>query len=108
MRPNQGGSRHDREVTMRAAFIRKHGSIDDIEIGELPEPSPGPGDVVVRVVAASLNHLDVWVRQARASGPFPHILGSDAAGTVIAVGAAVRTLAVGDDVVLYPALGCGT
>src|SRR5436190_7005168 len=92
---------------MRAAFIRQHGKLDAIEVGDLPDPVPGAGDVVVRVRAASLNHLDVWVREARAAGPFPHILGSDAAGTVAAVGPGVRSLAVGDDVVLYPALGCG-
>lgn len=92
---------------MRAAFIRKHGDIDAIELGELPEPTPGPTDVVVKVHAASLNHLDVWVREARAAGPFPFILGSDAAGTVASVGAAVRSLKPGDEVVLYPAVGCG-
>src|SRR5258706_11349149 len=93
---------------MRAAFIRKHGTLDAIEIGDLPDPVPGAGDVVVRVRAASLNHLDVWVREARAAGPFPHILGSDAAGKVAAVGSAVRSFKPGDDVVLYPALGDGS
>jgi NADPH:quinone reductase-like Zn-dependent oxidoreductase len=50
---------------MRAAFIREFGGPEKIQVGELPEPEPGPGEVLVRVKAAALNHLDVWVRRGR-------------------------------------------
>jgi NADPH:quinone reductase-like Zn-dependent oxidoreductase len=92
---------------MRAALIRGLGGVEAIEIGEVPEPTAGPGEVVVRVRAASLNHLDVWVRSGRGQISFPHVLGSDAAGVVHALGSGVRGLSVGDEVVLYPAVGCG-
>lgn len=92
---------------MRAVAIYGFGDVDQLRVIEMDAPTPGPGEVAVRVRAASLNHLDVWVRQGRASGPMPHVLGSDAAGTVVALGEGVRDLAVGDDVLLYPALGCG-
>lgn len=93
---------------MRAAVIRRFGEIDAIELAELPTPSPGPGEVAVQIVAASLNHLDVWVRKGRGTGVFPQILGSDASGRIAAVGAGVEGHSVGDEVVLYPGLGCGT
>jgi len=58
---------------------------------EMPTPSIGPGDVLVRVRAAALNHIDLWVRQGlpRLRLAFPHIPGADAAGVVESVGTAV-------------------
>lgn len=91
---------------MRAAFIRAFGGPEQIEVGDLPEPTPGPGEVAVRVRTAALNHLDIWVRGGRGPVPFPHVLGSDAAGAVQAVGAGVSGLKAGDEVVLYPGIGC--
>jgi NADPH:quinone reductase-like Zn-dependent oxidoreductase len=92
---------------MHAALIRRFGGVDAIEVAEVPEPAPGPGEVAVRMRAASLNHLDVWVRHGRGQVAFPHVFGSDGAGVVERVGPGVRGLAPGDEVVLYPALGCG-
>jgi NADPH:quinone reductase-like Zn-dependent oxidoreductase len=91
---------------MRAATIRQFGGWQEIQVSEVPDPTPGPGEVVVRVRAAGLNHLDVWVRRGRAPVPFPHVLGSDAAGIVHSVGAGVASLSPGDEVVLHPGLGC--
>ncbi len=80
-----------------------------VELLDLAEPKPAPGQVVVAVKAASLNHLDVWVRKGwpglRLS--FPHVLGSDAAGAVEEVGAGVEGVKAGDAVVVNPSLGCG-
>jgi NADPH:quinone reductase-like Zn-dependent oxidoreductase len=91
---------------MRAAVIRGFGGPERIEIADLPEPVPGPGEVSLRVRAASLNHLDVWVRTGRGAVAFPHVLGTDAAGVVQAVGEGVRGIAPGDEAVVYPAIGC--
>src|SRR5574338_487484 len=94
---------------MKAAVIRAHGGPEQVELAELPEPAPGPGEVRVAVRAAALNHLDIWVRRGWSglSLTFPHILGSDVAGVVDAVGPGVREPRIGDEVVVSPGLGCG-
>ncbi|ACL66362.1 Alcohol dehydrogenase zinc-binding domain protein [Anaeromyxobacter dehalogenans 2CP-1] len=94
---------------MKAVLIRGHGGPERVEVGELPLPEPGPGEVRVRVRAAALNHLDLWVRKGW-SGlmlSFPHVLGSDVAGVVDAVGPGVDEPKVGAEVVLAPGLSCG-
>lgn len=75
----------------------------------MPTPEPGPKEVRIRVKAAALNHLDVWVRKGVASPklPLPHILGADASGVVDAVGPGVEAFAPGDEVVVNPGLSCG-
>jgi NADPH:quinone reductase-like Zn-dependent oxidoreductase len=94
---------------MKAIAIRAHGGPEAVNLVELPDPTPGPGQVVVAVKAAALNHLDIWVR---AGWPglkltFPHVLGSDVAGVVEAIGPGVENVKVGDAVVVNPSLGCG-
>lgn len=95
---------------MRAALIRAHGGPEVVEVADLPDPAPGPGEAVIRVKAAAVNHLDLWVRDGwpALKLAFPHVLGSDAAGVVEAVGPGVASPAVGDAVVLSPGIGCGT
>ncbi|MCL5884230.1 MAG: zinc-binding dehydrogenase [Deltaproteobacteria bacterium] len=95
---------------MRAAFFRAHGPLDVIEYGELPDPAPGPGQVRVRIRAAALNHLDIFVRNGIPGIPvaLPHVMGSDGAGVVESVGAGVRGVEPGDEVVLNPGINCGT
>jgi NADPH:quinone reductase-like Zn-dependent oxidoreductase len=94
---------------MKAALLRAHGGPEVVNVEDVPEPAPGPGEVIVAVKAAALNHLDLWVRRGwpglRLS--FPHVLGSDVAGVVEAVGAGVEGVAAGDAVVVNPSLGCG-
>jgi NADPH2:quinone reductase len=85
---------------MQAAYIEKTGSVDEIFVGELPEPTLGPRDVLVRVEAAALDHVDLLVRAGRFDPglTFPYVLGRDAAGTVEAVGAEARRFKRGDRV----------
>lgn len=93
---------------MRAVFINQHGAEDVLEVGELPEPEIAANEVLVRVKACALNHLDIWVRRGirGAELPMPHILGSDIAGVVERVGELVRNTKPGDEVVLSPGLSC--
>jgi len=94
---------------MRALFFTEHGDPSNLQVGERPLPSPGPGEVVVAVEAAALNHLDIFVLQGLpgVTIPLPHIAGADGAGTVAAVGAGVSSWSEGDEVVLNPGLWCG-
>jgi NADPH:quinone reductase-like Zn-dependent oxidoreductase len=72
--------------------------------GDIDIEPPGPGDVRVRVVASALNHMDLWV--TRGKPKVPHVPGADGAGVVEAVGEGVTSAAVGDEVVLNPAVSC--
>jgi NADPH:quinone reductase-like Zn-dependent oxidoreductase len=94
---------------MRAVFIQSHGGPEVVRVGELPDPEPGPGHVRIRVVAAALNHLDLWVRAGipGIEQTFPHVLGADGAGIVDAVGPEVTDVAPGDEVYIQPGLFCG-
>ncbi|HVL88540.1 MAG TPA: zinc-binding dehydrogenase [Candidatus Thermoplasmatota archaeon] len=94
---------------MRAAFIEKHGGLDEIRQGEIPRPEPGPGEVLVNVKAAALNRLDLFTL-AGIPGlklAMPHVLGGDAAGTVQALGPGVAGVRPGDRVAINPGLWCG-
>ena len=95
---------------MKAAFFQEHGGPEVLEYGELPDPEPGPGEVVVAVAAVGLNHLDLWVRRGALPGVeprLPHVGGSEVAGRVEAIGVGVEGWAPGDRVVLNPGLWCG-
>lgn len=75
---------------------------------ELPTPDPGPGEVLIHVRAAALNHLDLWVRRGIGiETTMPHIGGSDIAGVVAAVGTGVEDRVAGERVVVNPSLYCG-
>jgi NADPH:quinone reductase-like Zn-dependent oxidoreductase len=94
---------------MKAVAIRSHGGPEVVKLEDLPDPQPGPGQAVIAVRAAALNHLDIWVRRGwpGLTLSFPHVLGSDVAGVVEAVGPGVEGLQPGDAVVVNPSLGCG-
>lgn len=82
-----------------------------LELLEVPEPpAPGPGEVLVRIKAVGLNHLDVWGWRgmAFAKRKLPLVVGVEAAGEIAAVGAGVTTVKPGDRVVGYGGLTCGT
>lgn len=92
---------------MKAVCLDQHGGPEVLKVSERPEPECGPWDVLLEVRACGLNHLDIWVRKGGARGfPLPIILGSDAAGVVIEAPEG-SNLAPGDEVVVYPAEGCG-
>ena len=95
--------------TMRAAFLTGHGGNEMVQIGERPMPAPGPGEILVRVRAATVNRVDLYMRDS-AQGithPLPMILGLDACGDVAAVDADEKRLKIGDRVALHPGIGCG-
>ena len=90
-------------ATMGATVIREFGDPDVLQWAAVPRPEIRPHDVLVKVHACGVNHLDLWTRRGAAGDvAFPHILGSEPAGVVEAVGAEVFTLAVGDRVVVAP------
>jgi NADPH:quinone reductase-like Zn-dependent oxidoreductase len=98
-------------ATMRAAVVRGHGGVDAVAIEQRPVPEPAPDEVLVRVKAAGMNHLDLWVRRGVPGHPFPLplILGCDFAGVVEKVGSpAVRNAKPGDEVCVAPGFSCGT
>ena len=96
-------------VVMKAAVIQEHGEVDKLRIEEVPEPEYTEDEIVIKVHSAGLNHLDIWVRKGRGNLnlPKPHVLGSDAAGVVVAAGVKVTNVSVGDEVIVNPGLSCG-
>lgn len=93
---------------MKAVIFREHGGIEKLEYTDVPEPKISDDEVLVRVRACALNHLDIWIREA-AGLPIemPHILGNDIAGEVAAVGANVKTRKVGERVIISPGVTDG-
>ena len=93
---------------MKAIVFAQHGGPEVLQYTEVPEPKLGHGDVLVRVRACALNHLDLWVRKGLPGVhiPLPHIPGSDIAGEVAKVGEGVTRTKVGQKVVLAPGLSC--
>jgi NADPH:quinone reductase-like Zn-dependent oxidoreductase len=87
---------------MRAWRIRRYGGPEVLALEETPVPDPGPGEVLVRVAAASANPSDWRLREGELrrafAVTFPRTLGRDCAGTVVAVGEGVVDLAVGDEI----------
>ncbi len=94
---------------MRALFYEKHGSYENIRIGEFPVPEITEDEVLVKVKAFSLNHLDIWIMEGKypVPIPMPHIFASDASGIVEKVGKNVKHIKEGDEVIVYPGLSCG-
>jgi NADPH:quinone reductase-like Zn-dependent oxidoreductase len=98
---------------MKAVILKKFGEDDLEKIFEyredFPEPKIGPTEVLIKVKAVALNHLDIWIRKgALAFKPsLPHILGSDVSGVVAKVGSAVKNIKEGDEVVVIPNISCG-
>jgi NADPH:quinone reductase-like Zn-dependent oxidoreductase len=92
---------------MKATYLTEQGTPEVLTYGDLPDPQPGPGQVLVRVRAAALNHMDVWIRSGVGRArefTEPFILGGDVAGEVAALGEGAVGLAVGDRVLIDPGL----
>lgn len=94
---------------MKAVGFHRHGGPEVIESLELPMPEPKAREVRVKVKAVALNHLDVWVRNGwpGLKLELPHVLGSDIAGVVDAVGAEIGDVELGREVLVNPGLSCG-
>lgn len=94
---------------MQAVYVREHGGPEVLGLEELPTPEPARGEVRVRVRAAALNHLDVWVRRGLPGAPFhlPIVPGSDGAGDIDALGEGVEGLEIGQPVMILPGVSCG-
>ncbi|MHB1842506.1 MAG: zinc-binding dehydrogenase [Sulfobacillus sp.] len=94
---------------MKAIRYHAYGDRSVLSFEDAPAPEAGPGQVVVQLAAAGVNHLDVWVREGvyGARVPMPHIGGSDGAGVVAKVGPGVRRVKEGDQVAISPGLSCG-
>lgn len=94
---------------MKAVLIQEHGGSDVLQYGETDDPQPACGEVVVRVRACALNHLDVHLRNGIPAYkiPLPHVLGCDVAGEIATVGDGVSGVEVGQSVVVNPGLNCG-
>jgi len=93
---------------MKAALFHEFGGPEVLRVEEIPTPAPKKGEVLLRVRAAALNHLDLWVRRGLPiETTMPHIGGSDIAGEVTALGAGVKGVKKGARVVVNPSLSCG-
>src|SRR5471032_1073258 len=92
---------------MRAVRFHQHGGPDVLRVEDAPDPELGPGEVLVRVRACALNHLDLWTRRGRPglTLSMPHISGSDIAGEVVM--SAASDVNPGRRVMLQPGLSCG-
>ena len=97
---------------MRAVRIHSHGGPEVLQLDEIPEPAPGPGDLLVRLRATSVNHRDVWIRRGHPHPAYqvdlPAVLGGDVGGDVVEVGSEVDGFRVGDRVTASPYMQCGT
>lgn len=93
---------------MKAVLFREHGGTDKLSYEDLPMPVIGPDEVLVKVKACALNHLDIWIRQGNPAYPMPlpHVSGSDVAGVVEQVGSHVTGLPAGQRVFVSPGVSC--
>ena len=93
---------------MKAVLFRAHGGPDKLSYEDLPMPTIGPDEVLIKVKACALNHLDIWIRQGNPAYPMPmpHVSGSDVAGIVEQVGAQADHVTVGQRVFVSPGISC--
>ena len=92
---------------MKAVRIHQFGGPDVLTYEEIPDPQPRKDEVLVRIRACAMNHLDVWVRKGLPGVKLPHILGSDIAGEVVEAGEYLSGFKAGQRVLLSPMHYCG-
>jgi NADPH:quinone reductase-like Zn-dependent oxidoreductase len=95
---------------LKAAYFKEHGGSDKILYGDYRDPVPAAGEVVVRVKACALNHVDMLLLDGRFPPPegLPHVNGCEVTGTIETLGEGVRGPARGERVVIFPGFSCGT
>ena len=95
---------------MKAAYFKEHGGSDKIIYGDYKDPAPDAGEVVVRVRACALNHVDMLLLDGRYPPPegLPHVNGCEVTAVVESIGGAVKGLERGQRVVIFPGFSCGT
>ena len=86
-------------VTMHAIEVAEIGGPEVLSYVERPQPSPGPGEVLIKAEAIGVNYIDTYFRSGTYPRELPFVLGNEVAGTVAAVGDGVTELSVGDRVV---------
>jgi zinc-binding alcohol dehydrogenase/oxidoreductase len=92
---------------VQAVRIHEDGGPEVLKFEEVEDPVAGAGEVLIRLHAASLNHLDIWMRRGLPSVPKPRILGADGAGVVESVGEGADSISPGDRVLINPGLDDG-
>jgi len=91
---------------MKAARIHEFGGPEVLRYEDVPDPKPRKDQVLIRVKAVAMNHLDLWVRKGLPGVKLPHILGSDIAGEVVEVGEYVSEVKAGQRVLIAPMHFC--
>jgi NADPH:quinone reductase-like Zn-dependent oxidoreductase len=92
---------------MKAVRIHQHGNIDVLKYEDIPIPNIKPNQCLVKIKAAALNHLDIWIRKGIPGVPLPMIMGSDGAGIVEKIGTKISDFSVGDRALIQPLTYCG-
>lgn len=92
---------------MKAVRIHQFGGPEVLRYDDIPDPQPRKDQVLVRVKAVSLNHLDLWVRKGLPGVKLPHILGSDVAGEIVELGDYATDFKAGQRVIVAPMHFCG-
>ena len=89
---------------MKAIFIEEHGDLDVLKYGNINEVKPKKNQVIVKIEACSINHLDIWIRKGlpRFKIPLPLVLGSDGAGKIVDLNSVNTNFKIGDEVVIQP------
>lgn len=96
---------------MKAIRIHQHGDLDVLQIDEIDKPIAQADEILVRISAAALNHLDIWIRKGLPGITLPIIMGSDGAGVIESMGEKISDefdFSIDDEVVIAPVRSCGT
>ena len=93
---------------MKAVYIDRHGTLDEIKVGDVDIPKYGSDEVLIETRFAALNHLDIFVTKGWPGLKlnFPHILGADGSGVVTEIGDGVTDVKPGDHVLINPSISC--
>src|SRR5262245_10874620 len=94
---------------MKAVVFHEHGGPEVLRYQDVPDPLPGPGEVVIEVKATSINHIDIFLRRGMpgVKVPLPRVLGWDSSGVSVETAADVTNLKTGQRVTINPGISCG-